>query len=328
MLNKIFLLMGILCFTLAQSQICESYDPNFSKFQLSDFGYAGNVQSITATFLKKNEQGEFQPSDWQTIRLHLNFDEQGKIISEFGVDHKMDTCKITLYSYNERNLVSQVKYYEKGLCEESTTTDLRNWQMSEALFEYDAVGNPIKRVNHLTYGHSIIMYEYDSKGLLIKERVLDNTSETNSTTHKIEYEYDHKNKLIKKTTTNEHQPNESGITVYHYENDLLVSEIFTPFNGTTGRKTLYQKSKMNTFQGDDTMTNYTKKVLDDSGKLVKSFHHYDGDGEFKSNIDYFYKYDENKNLIEMISQTNNEIAYSREENTVEYQKTTFDIIYY
>lgn len=328
MLNKIFLLMGILTFTGANSQIRESYEPNFLKFSLSDFGFKGKVKTITTAFLKKNENGEFVASAWKTAKLHHNFDEQGKLISEYGISHNMDTVEVTMYSYNENNQISKVNKYSKGIFDENSVAYYTVWEKFSAKFEYDETENIIRKETQQYNIFENTIFEYNSGKQLVKSVRLDNTSETNSSLDKTEYFYNVKGYLIKIINKDEHNPQESGETIYTYDNGELVSEIFTRFDGAPGKSTFKNKRKVNSYSGTDTLTNYNKSIYNEKGELIKSFHHYDGDGVFQSHNTYSYIYDDHKNLIEEKTIHFAEIRHSREVNEEEIYKIIYEITYY
>jgi hypothetical protein len=325
---KILILLGIFTSAGAIAQIRENNELNLTKFNLTDLGFHENIKCIKTSFCKKNENGDFLPSGWRTVLIYHHFDEQGKLISEYGIDQNSDTCKITLYTYTKNNLIEEVKQYEKGYNGIYSTKDLRNWDFESAKFEYDNRGNKLKMILKKLFSNATIIYSYNQNNQLTKELILDNTSETNSSLNKTEYFYTNKSELTKKVKLNINNPYESGETIYSYNEDGLSSEIFSGFDGTTVNKVYYSKNNINSYSRSDTLKNYDKKTYNQKGELEKSEHHYDGDGEFKHTAIYSYTYDSKNNLTEEMTVIKYEILNSQPSKYEEISKVIYEISYY
>lgn len=331
MKTVVIFLSGIFTFTITHSQIKEFYEPNFEKFNLSEFGFQGRIKTITTIFLHKNDSNEFVPYGWKTIKMIHHFNESGNLIKSYGIGRKSDTVEITFYSYDEKNKISNVKNHTIGFYGEYNTKDLRNWELNEAKFEWNEAGDNIKKVRIEPYMTITQLNDYNANHQMTKTVRLDNTSETNSSLDKTEYYYNEKGQLIKSICLKENQQNISGEILFTYIGKELETEHFISFDGNRTYSSQFKNGMTEFLDGKDTLTegySFSRSILNDNGECISVYNHSTNDGEFKNRIYYTYSLDEKGNLTELDEILQNEIVNSMENKTIRHSKTKYKIEYF
>lgn len=218
-------------------------------------------------------------------------------------------------SYNEniicKNLKSNsfyhtLKKYENGKVIRTKSYD-ENGNIDEYIFQYNENGKPMSRIHKnpntwKNYDDKSRSYgAHDSIGIIYKD---------------VAYEYDAKNRLIKKQyfTLNEYsnKPVPAGKTIYIYKDDNLVTEI-KGYEKVNYKYDKYARLTKKYCCDEDISKSRRIAIYKYKGDKVTNLNYseefYEPNKLENFKISYAYKYDSNKNWIEIIKTVNGVALY-------------------
>lgn len=277
-------------------RLSETYLKIAANNTLNKWGLEGNVKSIKTIvdFINGNSFSNAYGRELKEgIQDNILFDENGNILTSNNYSFYKYNCDGNLTEENSPSNNTKYLYNDLGLKTEVHVTSGSKFERT-IFYEYNEDNKLAKELwTQSTYSPSTKFYEYDSKGLLMRIKVIDEARHPNYRVKITTFKYLNNNDIEKSTR-------------YESSNEMCYFEKINQF-GNIVEEIEYSDDEV------------TKTLYDQQGNMIE-YEKLRKDGSIlKKDI---YKYDERGNLIEFGSDINKRTYVCEEDNQGNWIKQT------